>query len=83
MVSVIAVMSAKAIRPTLYLSATETVGKSNSENILSKCGWSPLEGNSFRWKVERTFANGHLIYSDGQVDDTYRGEELRFDYKDK
>lgn len=54
----------------------------NSENILSKCGWSPLEGNSFRWKVERTFANGHLIYSDGQVDDTYRGEELRFDYKD-
>ena len=36
----------------------------NSENILSKCGWSPLEGNSFRWKVERTFANGHLIYSD-------------------
>lgn len=55
----------------------------NSENILSKCGWSPLEGNSFRWKVERTFANGHLIYSDGQVDDTYRGEELRFDYKDK
>ena len=55
----------------------------NSENILSKCGWSPLEGNSFRWKVERTFANGHLIYSDGQVDDTYRREELRFDYKDK
>ena len=55
----------------------------NSENILSKCGWSPLEGNSFRWKVEKTFANGHLIYSDGQVDDTYRGEELRFDYKDK
>lgn len=55
----------------------------NSENILSKCGWSPLEGNSFRWKVERTFANGHLIYSNGQVDDTYRGEELRFDYKDK
>ena len=55
----------------------------NSEIILSKCGWSPLEGNSFRWKVERTFANGHLIYSDGQVDDTYHGEELRFDYKDK
>ena len=52
----------------------------NSENILSKCGWSPLEGNSFRWKVEKTFANGHLIYSDGQVDETYRGEELRFNY---
>ncbi|EKU89370.1 dihydroorotase [Bacteroides oleiciplenus] len=52
----------------------------NSENILSKCGWSPLEGTSFRWKVEKTFANGHLIYSDGQVDEAYRGEELRFNY---
>ncbi len=52
----------------------------NEDNILSKCGWSPLEGNTFRWKVEKTFANGHLIYSDGQVDETYRGEELRFNY---
>jgi len=52
----------------------------NTGNILSKCGWSPLEGNSFRWKVDKTFANGRMIYSDGQVDDTYRGEELRFNY---
>lgn len=52
----------------------------NADNILSKCGWSPLEGNTFRWKVDKTFANGHLIYSDGQVDETYRGEELRFNY---
>lgn len=52
----------------------------NAGNILSKCGWSPLEGKSFRWKVEKTFANGHLIYSDGQVAETYRGEELRFNY---
>lgn len=52
----------------------------NTENILSKCGWSPFEGHSFHWKVEKTFANGHLIYNDGQVDTTYRGEELKFDY---
>ncbi|WP_291527797.1 dihydroorotase [Bacteroides sp. UBA939] len=51
----------------------------NANDILSKCGWSPLEGHTFQWKVEKTFANGHLIYGDGQVDDTYRGEELRFD----
>lgn len=53
----------------------------NTDNIISKCGWSPLEGHSFRWKVDKTFANGHLIYSDGQVDDTYRGQELYFNYK--
>lgn len=48
------------------------------ECIESKCGWSPLEGHRFRWKVEKTFANGHLVYSDGQVDEAYRGEELYF-----
>ena len=24
------------------------------------------------------FANGHPVYTDGMVDDAYRGEELRF-----
>lgn len=46
------------------------------ELILSKCGWSPLEGTTLHWKVEKTWANGHLIYTDGQVDTDYRGEEL-------
>ena len=49
------------------------------EQILSKCGWSPLEGRSFHWKVEKTFANGHPVYSDGQTDDAYRGQMLRFE----
>jgi len=48
------------------------------DKILSKCAWSPLEGHSFNWKVEKTFVNGQLIYNDGQINDTYRGEELRF-----
>ena len=43
----------------------------------SKCQWSPLEGHTFRWKVEKTFANGHLLYSDGVIDESYRGQELR------
>lgn len=46
--------------------------------IESKCKWSPLEGHTFHWKVEKTFANGHLIYNDGEIDETYRGQELRF-----
>lgn len=48
--------------------------------IESKCGWSPLEGHTFDWKVEKTFVNGRLAYSDGQVDGDCRGEELRFEY---
>jgi dihydroorotase len=46
--------------------------------ILSKCKWSPLEGHTFNWKVEKTFANGHLLYNNGEIDETYRGQELRF-----
>ena len=46
--------------------------------ILSKCKWSPLEGHTFDWKVEKTFVNGHLLYNNGEIDETYRGQELRF-----
>ena len=46
--------------------------------ILSKCGWSPLEGHTFNWQVERTLCNGHTVYHNGQVDNTYMGEEIAF-----
>ena len=46
--------------------------------ILSKCGWSPLEGHTFNWQVERTLCNGHTVYCNGQVDNTYIGEEIAF-----
>lgn len=47
-------------------------------DIRSKCGWSPLEGYTFGWRVERTIVNGHTVYDGTTVDDTYRGEELLF-----
>ena len=47
--------------------------------ILSKCKWSPLEGHTFNWKVEKTFVNGHLLYSNGIIDEEYRGQELFFE----
>ena len=46
--------------------------------ILSKCDWSPLEGHTFNWQVERTLCNGHTVYHNGQVDNTYIGEEIAF-----
>ncbi|KAA6317375.1 Dihydroorotase, partial [termite gut metagenome] len=48
------------------------------KNILSKCKWSPLEGQVFNHRIDKTFVNGHLMYSDGQVGETYKGQELRF-----
>jgi dihydroorotase len=52
--------------------------KLTKETVLSKCGWSPLENYSFSNKVERTFVNGHTVFDNGQLDDSYRGQELRF-----
>jgi dihydroorotase len=49
-----------------------------NKDILSKCKWSPLEGQAFSHRIDKTFVNGHLMYSNGQVEETYRGQELRF-----
>jgi len=46
--------------------------------IESKCGWSPLEGHTFHWRVEQTICNGHLIYNNGVVDRSYIGQPLTF-----
>lgn len=46
--------------------------------ILSKCGWSPLTGETLRWKVARTWCNGQQVYDGDTVNDNVRGEALRF-----
>lgn len=50
-----------------------------NEQIESKCKWSPLEGETFNWKVEKTFCNGRLLYSDGKVDTSITGLPIEFD----
>jgi len=46
--------------------------------IQSKCGWSPMEGHMFLWRVERTLCNGHTVYADGRVDTSYIGQPVDF-----
>lgn len=48
------------------------------DTILSKCGWSPMEGHTYNWKVEKTICNGHIVYSDGIVDSNYIGRPVTF-----
>ena len=48
------------------------------DTILSKCGWSPMEGHEFSWQVERTLCNGHSVYADGTVDADYIGQPVSF-----
>ena len=48
------------------------------DKIQSKCGWSPMEGHMFFWRVERTICNGHTVYCDGKVDANYIGQPVVF-----
>ena len=46
--------------------------------IQSKCGWSPMEGHMYLWRVERTLCNGHTVYQQGRVDTNYIGQPVAF-----
>ena len=50
----------------------------NKENILSKCGWSPFEGKTFRSKITHTFVNGNLVYGNGAWNESIKGQRLQF-----
>jgi dihydroorotase len=60
------------------------------QNILYKCGWSPLEGFDFPASITHTFVNGNLVYAcpptDGRNrmwnpvwDESQKGQRLKFD----
>ena len=49
------------------------------ENILYKCGWSPLEGTSLPASISHCFVNGHLVVANGVFDESQQGQRLVFD----
>jgi dihydroorotase len=52
-----------------------TVGK---ENVFYKCGWSPLENFTFPASIVNSFVSGHMVYSNGNFDETAKGLRLTF-----
>jgi dihydroorotase len=50
----------------------------NKENLLYKCGWSPLEGTTFQTAVTQTFVNGNLVFDDGLWNETTKGVAIDF-----
>jgi dihydroorotase len=48
------------------------------DNVLYKCGWSPLEGRVLRSSIEATFVNGSLVYRNGKLAETPKGVRLEF-----
>lgn len=53
--------------------------KITQDSLLYKCGWSPFEGDTLPATVEKTFVNGNLVYGNGVVYESIKGERLKFD----
>ena len=51
----------------------------SKENILYKCGWSPLENETFHSEISHTFVNGFLAFENGKVSPEKYAERLQFD----
>ena len=54
-------------------------GSVNKDNILYKCGWSPLEGQTFPATVCNTFVNGNMVYGNNTIIESVNGRRMEFD----
>lgn len=48
------------------------------DEVLSKCGWSPFEGETFGSSIAATFVNGQRVWDGRQIDASVRGQRLTF-----
>ena len=49
------------------------------KDLLSKCQWSPFEGDTLYGKVNYTIVNGNIVYENGSFDETNKGMRLVFE----
>jgi len=58
------------------------------ESLLSKCGWSPLEGETFPAAITHTFVNGNCVYGrlndkvrqgNSMINESVRGQRMNFE----
>ena len=70
----------KGYKADLVIVRPNTPWTLTTDCIQSKCGWSPLEGQTFDWKVEQTFCNGALVYDKGEIlENAPKGQRVTFD----
>ena len=51
----------------------------SKQNILYKCGWSPLEGVEFSSAITHSFVSGNLVFENGIFHESVKGQRLVFD----
>ena len=65
-------------RADLVLLSPDAPHTVTTEEIQSKCAWSPFEDHTFRWDITHTWVNGHAVYANGKFDDSVKGERMEF-----
>lgn len=48
------------------------------EDVLSRCGWTPLIGTTLNNKVIATFVNGEKVFDNGMINESCRGKALKY-----
>jgi dihydroorotase len=50
----------------------------SKSNLLYKCGWSPFEGHTFKSTIQSTLVNGHIVFDNGNFDESVIGMRMKF-----
>ncbi len=62
----------------LVIANLQKTTTAKKENLLYKCGWSPLEGFEFPAQIEKTFVNGTMVYDNGIWNEANKGKRMTF-----
>lgn len=68
----------KGYKADIVLAGRDRRWTVTGDTVRSKCGWSPMEGHTYDWRVVKTICNGQVVYDDGTFYDNIRGEQVMF-----
>lgn len=62
----------------LVLADPDTPTRVSADGVLSKCGWSPFEGDTLAGSVAATIVSGEPVWLDGELTGAIAGQRLQF-----
>jgi dihydroorotase len=65
-------------RADLVLVDTQGTTEVSNERALSKCGWTPFAGETFRSRILATLVNGRVVYQDGAIIEADAAQRIQF-----
>ncbi|MEZ4805527.1 MAG: amidohydrolase family protein [Bacteroidia bacterium] len=52
--------------------------KVEKSNLLYRCAWSPFEGHTFKYRINKTWVNGNLAWNDNAIIEYGVGDRINF-----